>query len=220
MAAHTLEQLQDRIDASISWRRIELSALGNEISRPSRATASPLARALARSGTALLYAHWEGFTKESVQAYLDYVAKRRLKMAQLNDGLLQTVFASLHKRMASGDPQAVRLLCDAIRRPELARAPVPRQGIVNTRSNLRFEVLVDILQSVGLQHEPFKTKKHLIDTSLCDARNEIAHGRERFPSPREFEDLHESVMIMMEALREAIMAAAREEEYKVSPVGP
>jgi hypothetical protein len=209
VAAHTLEQLQDRIDASISWRRIELSALGNEISRPSRATASPLARALARSGTALLYAHWEGFTKESVQAYLDYVAKRRLKMAQLNDGLLQTVFASLHKRMASGDPQAVRLLCDAIRRPELARAPVPRQGIVN-----------DILQSVGLQHEPFKTKKHLIDTSLCDARNEIAHGRERFPSPREFEDLHESVMIMMEALREAIMAAAREEEYKVSPVGP
>ncbi len=111
----------------------------------------------------------------------------------------------------------MQAMLDAIRNPHIARAPMPRQGLVNTRSNLRFSVLSEILQSVGLDPAEFSTRSNLIDRSLCDARNEIAHGRERFPAPEAFDGLHDSVIVMMETLRHRILEAVRLETYKVAP---
>jgi len=216
--ARTIEELQDALDGSLSWRRIELSALRAEVDRSGRQHASsPLARALARSGVAMLYAHWEGFAKDAFVAYVDFLNRRRLKVGQLNDGLLRTVFAALQRRATSGDAAAIQAMLEAIRNPHTARAPMPRQGVVNTRSNLRFNVLSEILQSVGLDPAEFSTRGNLIDRSLCDARNEIAHGREHFPTPEAFDGLHDSVMVMMETLRHRILEAVRMEAYKVTP---
>jgi MAE_28990/MAE_18760-like HEPN len=76
MAINTIDDLQDRLDSAISWRRVELSALKSAVEQAeNRSPGSPLSRALARSGVAMLYAHWEGFVKEACQAYVDYVAK-------------------------------------------------------------------------------------------------------------------------------------------------
>ena len=216
MPARTVEELQDTLDGSLSWRRIELAALRAEIDRSSRQGAhSPLTRALARSGVALLYAHWEGFAKDAFSAYVDFLSRRRLKVSQLNDGLLRTVFAGLQRRVASGDAAAVKEMLQAIRSPDVVRAPMPRQA-VKTKSNLRYDVLTELLESVGLDPAEFSTRSNLIDRLLCDARNEIAHGREYFPAPENFGDLHDPVLVMMEALRHRILEAVRLETYKTT----
>ncbi len=217
MPSRTVEELQDTLDASLAWRRIELSALRAEVDRSSRQnSASPLARVLARSGVALLYAHWEGFTKDAFVAYVDFLSRRRLRLDQLNDGLLRTVFLSLHQRIASGDDAALDHFLKAMRNPSSARAEIPRRGMVNTRSNLRYRVLSEILESVGMNTNDFSTKSNLIDHSLCDARNEIAHGREQFPSAEEFHALYQEMMAIMETVRHRILEEVRTETYKAS----
>jgi hypothetical protein len=171
MTVRTLSELQDALDANLAWRRTEMMALAGEISRSeSLSPGSPLARALARSGVALLYAHWEGFTKEACQHYVDYVVKRRLKVSELSDGLALQAMVDLVRRLSAGDLQAREHLLDTIRRPDAARARIPRKTAVDAKSNLRFNVLVEILTLVGVDEEQLATKRHLIDTSLCDAR--------------------------------------------------
>jgi len=220
MAARTVGELQQALDSSLVWRRIELSALRAEVDRSAAANAtSPLARAMARSALAMLYAHWEGFVRDSLATYVDFLSKRRLRFGELNEGLLMTVFASLHRRIASGDEAAAQLLVDAVRRPATSRPQIPKNSMVNTRSNLRFVVLCEILDSVGIDSTEFETRAQLIDRSLCDARNAIAHGREQFPSPQSFSDLHDQVMTMMATIRDRVLDAARTGAYNASTAG-
>lgn len=217
MPTRTVGELQDALDASLAWRRIELSALKAEVERSSaRGHSSPLSRAMARSALAMLYAHWESFARDALKAYVDYLSRRRLKFEQLNAGLLRTVFLSLHRRIMSGDESALESLIEAVRPPTMSRAQIPRNSMLNTRSNLRFDVLCEILDSVGIDSAEFETKAQLIDRSLCDARNEIAHGREQYPSPEDVTDLHDLVVNIMQTIRDRVLEAARTESYLAS----
>lgn len=215
MAVRTVGELEDHLDAALAWRRIELQTLKAQIQAAyQNSTQSPLTRVLARSGIALLYAHWEGYVKESCQAYVDYVAKRRLKIVELNDGLLKVVLGQLNRRSVSGDEAATLALIQAVRRPDIARARIPKDSIVDTKSNLRSTVLSEILNYIGFDPDAFLTKNNLIDKTLCDGRNAIAHGRDFYPDPDEFDTLHDEVMSMLEEIRDTILLHARDQRYR------
>ncbi|MFB4283857.1 MAE_28990/MAE_18760 family HEPN-like nuclease [Nonomuraea sp. MTCD27] len=220
MAPRTVDEIEDLLDSSFAWRRVELQALGAAIADAERSSPNtPLTRALARSGVALLYAHWEGFFKDACQAYVDYVAKRRLLYSELNDGFLRTVMMALGKRAATGDEAGLAVLFESIREPEKSRARIPKNTIVDTKSNLRYVVLVEIMRAIGFPYDHFATKNNLIDKTLCDGRNSIAHGRDYFPASGSFVDLHAEVLEMMEDLRSVIMSNVRTEQYKRSSSG-
>lgn len=215
MPVRTVDDLEDRLDEGIAWRRIELQALKAAIvDAEQRSPASPLSRALARSGVTMLYAHWEGYVKDSCSAYVEFVTIRRLRCNELSDGLLRTVLESLGRKTGAGDEEALQALVDAVRRPSDSRARIPKSTMIDTKSNLRFKVLCDILLSIGFSSENFVTKDKLIDKSLCDRRNSIAHGREDFPPAGDFADLLTDVLEMMEEVRSLIMAGARLKSYK------
>lgn len=215
MGIRTLDELADRLDEGMAWRRIELQSLKTAISEAEgRSPRSPLTRALARSGVALLYAHWEGYVKDSCVAYVEYIARRRLRCDELNDGLLITVLESLGKRMSSGDEEARVALLEVVRQPGNSRARIPKTSMIDTKSNLRHQVLADILFKIGLPAETFATKGNLIDITLCDSRNSIAHGREYFPAPDDFSQLMDEVIGMMEQIHDLIAAAARLSQYR------
>lgn len=217
MAIRTIDELADRLDDGMAWRRIELQAIKAAISDAERnSPRSPLARALARSGVALLYAHWEGYVKDACAAYVEFIARRRLRCDELNDGLLATVLESLGKRLTSGDEEAREVLFDAIRRPSDCRARIPKASMVDTKSNLRYQVLTDILFKIGLSFDTFATKGNLIDVALCDSRNSIAHGRDYFPLPNDYSELMDEVIGMMEQIHDLIASAARLAQYRRS----
>jgi hypothetical protein len=215
MSIRTADELADRLDEGLAWRRIELQALKAAISDAEKQSAgSPLSRALARGGLALLYAHWEGYVKDSCTAYVEFIAKRRLRCDELSDALLRAVLESLGRRISTGDEDALMTLLYAIRKPDNSRARVPKMSMVDTKSNLRFHVLADILIKIGFSAEPFSTKDKLINVSLCDRRNSIAHGREDFPAPGDFTELLTEVMGMMEQIRDMVISGARLKAYR------
>lgn len=219
MPVRTVDELEDRLDEGMAWRRVELQALKAAISdAEQRSPASPLTRALARSGITMLYAHWEGYVKDSCSAYVEFITVRRLRCDELSDGLLRTVLESLGKKAVAGDEEALQALFDAVRRPTDSRARIPKTSMVDTKSNLRFKVLCDILLQIGFSAETFHTKDKLIDKSLCDRRNSIAHGREDFPAPGDFTDLLTDVLEMMDQVRTLVMAGARLKSYRRTDV--
>jgi hypothetical protein len=216
MSVQTLNDLQDALDEGLAWRRIELHAMSGEIERAERRSAtSPLARALARSGLAILYAHWEGYTKDACQSYVDFVTRRRLRIGELSDGLALSAVRDLIKREQNGDDLAKSHILEALRRPQNARARIPRKTAVNTKSNLRYEVLIEILELVDVPYSTIATKQKLIDASLCDARNGIAHGRYVVLNLGEFEALRIEILEMLEWLRDQLLLNARSKLYSV-----
>jgi hypothetical protein len=217
MPVRTVEELADRLDEGMAWRRIELQALKAAVSDAEKQSpGSPLSRALARSGVAMLYAHWEGYVKDSCIAYVEFIAKRRMRCDELSDGLLRTVLESLSRRAVTGDEEALLTLVDVVRRPSDSRARIPKLTMVDTKSNLRFKVLCEILNQIGFSADDFSTKDKLIDVSLCDRRNSIAHGREDYPVPGDFATLLNEVFEMMERVGDMIMAGARMKSYRWS----
>ena len=61
-------------------------------------------------------------------------------------------------------------------------------------------------------------RAQLIDRSLCDARNDIAHGKAFFPARDDYLTLHAEVLAMMEGIRDAILAAVATKAYR-APTG-
>jgi hypothetical protein len=59
-----------------------------------------------------------------------------------------------------------------------------------------------------------RTPDKLIDVSLCDRRNSIAHGKEDYPAPGDFVALLNEVFDMMERVGDLIMAGARMKSYR------
>lgn len=213
MVATNPEELGDDLDANLQWRRTELLAMKRDIENLKASDEwTPRGRALRRAGHALLYAHWEGYTKVACQAYLDYVAKRRLTFADLNDAFVSTSLA----RLAAGadKPSSMERLLKIAREGPAYRPQLPRDGIVNTRSNLRYEVLEEICVALGLPISVFETKSKLINLTLCDVRNEIAHGQDSCPSRDDFLSLHDEIISMIDSLRELILKAAASGSYR------
>ena len=72
-------QLQDALDNEMGWRIKEISELKLSV----RGASSLSQGTLIRAGLALLYAHWEGFIKNSSLNYLEFVNNQGCRYGDL-----------------------------------------------------------------------------------------------------------------------------------------
>lgn len=203
---HDLTRL---IGEDYTWRRKELKIIKDQI--PS--TSSPLQNAALRFAVPILYAHWEGFTKKSCEYYLEFISTRYLKHAELKP---QFVALSLTKKLGRLEiknieekTKTVELLLNELN----SSSNIPTKNIIQTKSNLKFDILEEILFILGLDLNKFTPYRELIN-DLVDARNNIAHGnylRVELPS---YQSMHVDVQIVMELLKTELENSALSEAYK------
>ncbi len=172
MKIKTISDFQDLLDSDFAWRQKEISDLKKVVRRSNTDQSM-----LIRSGTALVYAHWEGFVKNAAQAYLEFVKGQKLNYNQLSDcfvvlGLKKKIN---HLKEAKKTNLNIELI-QFLRKGLTERANLQLRGAINTESNLRYHVFENILITIGLDLEAYETKKNFIDTELVNRRNEIAHG--------------------------------------------
>lgn len=207
----TLGDLEDSLAQDLAWRRSELHGLLSQ----ARSAKGPVGASLCRAGVALLYAHWEGYAKHSLSQYLKYVARRKLKLHELQD-----CFAAMALEGEMAKSQGMSRAEQAIRRVNLmrdggeSRYLLPSRDGVDTQSNLNSELTCDILRSLGLDSAPFETKSNLIDYNLLRARNRIAHGEWEAPTLDQYTELHSEVFVMMETVRNLVIEAAENSRYR------
>lgn len=212
MKLRTKEMLSDYLSSDLGWRKKELS----DIRRLAQLNKSTLRqRVLIRSGIALLYAHFEGFTRQAGKAYLEYVASQRLTYNLLERnflalGLMDVLSSVTSSRKASSFECGVQFLLES--GPERAR--IPYKTAIDTESNLSSKVLKEIIFVLGLDYSPYESKAKLIDSRLLGRRNSIAHGEIVSIDDEDYDQLHNSVIEIINCLRNQIENAAVQETFR------
>lgn len=203
----TKEELLKKIDEDLIWRRRELfdfrvvvQNAGENAGRRS---------ALLRAGVALLYAHWEGFVKRSGTYYLEFVANQGKKASELQVNFIAIKLKSrLIEASRSNKPSASAELIDFFCSKLGDRLRIPHKNIIDTKSNLSSSVLREIVWMLGLDMSPYETKSNLIDSSLVDRRNRIAHGDSLDIGIDDYLILHDEVMSLIDTFRTQLQNAA------------
>jgi hypothetical protein len=205
----TLDGLISKLFEELSWRRKELFLIKNIIP----VDKNPIQNALLRSAIPFVYAHWEGFIKVSMSHYLEFVSKRYLKNNELKNSFvtlsIQNKLGEINNNNFENKVKIVTFLLDEMDK----QSTIPKRNIINTKSNLTFEVLKEILFILDLDDNHINSQKDLID-DLVKARNHIAHGEFQIVDYATFIHTYDDVIALMDFLKTKIENNAVLELYK------
>jgi len=210
--ATTAEALQSILDSQLIWRRREISSLVSL----SKSAAYAEQKAVIRAAVPMLYAHWEAFGKECGVRYLEFVSYRRLAYKELKPSFLYLkMYPSVVEIAKGGASNGIERLW-SIQSALSQKNKDPFRGRVSTHSNLRSEVLQEILSLCGLDCEHFQKDKDFIDDELCDPRNDIAHGKDSAPSFDAFVSRRDRAFELMTELQRVVVNAALNGGYRAA----
>ena len=151
-----------------------------------------------RAGVSMLYAHWEGFIKGAANAYVNYLSHR----ADINRDLLPCFVAlGMKSKLATSSASsksavavmAVTHLLEELDQP----VRLPRSDAISAESNLSSAVFLNISGWIGIDPNPYSTRFALIDKTLLESRNNIAHGEHLVIDRHRFESLTIEVLEML-----------------------
>lgn len=206
------ENLQDVLDSQLIWRRREISSLVTL----AKSSSFPVQVGILRASVPLLYAHWEGFSKECFVRYLELVSYKRVKFKHLDPAFLYMASLPSLARIAHVDVnEGLEILGNLMERLENTNKDNFKKK-VNTRSNLRSDVLKDLLTMCGLEGAAFEADADFIDREICDSRNEIAHGSGSAPTMEAFLRRRDRAFTLMTQLQSIVVNAAIATSYKLA----
>jgi hypothetical protein len=213
MACRTILELSSELDGQLGWRKKEISTLTFAV----QGSKGIEQLVNARAATCLLYAHWEGFIKNAAEAYLGFVAVRRLSR-----GTLAGAFRALIYKQELPVIRDLRGLAFASGLESCVQGSggpdeLVESGVIRTNSNLNYQVFSEILTTLGLSTDDYQMREHLINKSLVERRNTIAHGRELNVRPEDFDELRRLVVDMMDHFAVQVFMAASQREYLANP---
>lgn len=211
----TEDQVFSDLEEGWAARQQELLTLQNFAARMEADDADKYRRAL----VLMLYAHFEGGIKFSLQVYVKFLneleitvgdASSQIAAASVSD-VMQALRdpsrkckefsrdlpddSSLHR--FARDKELMEVLPDI-----LERKVVIDDRVVNTESNLKPVILRRILYRVGLDHHLYDHHEHVIN-KLIRVRNSIAHGESMSGVSKErYEDLRD---VVFEVMRDVCM---------------
>lgn len=207
----SIYELQDKLDRAFSWRVVEISYLRSVLAKTPERKKS----ALIRASIPVLYAHWEGFIKQAAKLYLDFVSGQNLKYHELNDsfvavGLMKELSAHGVKGGKDGSISSVNFF----RQKMNCVAVFPKDGVINTKSNLNSEVMNEILSIIGVDKNVYQTKGNFIDESLLARRNSIAHGEYLDLNADSYDGVSNTVVALLRQFKNDIENNASQALYK------
>ena len=210
MSVRSSQELTDHLDRELGWRKRELTTVKFQVQQARR----HISAAMVRGGVCLLYAHWEGFVAAGARIYLEYVANRRLRYRELTRNFMVVGARSKIRGVAQSEGVESEMeLIDFILDGD-GRFSVRSVGSIETRSNLSFKVLADILQLLGIDSTAYIAKRMMIDSRLVKNRNKIAHGERCDMDSEDYVDLYNAILELMERFRDDLQLAAANSSYR------
>ncbi|WP_305064110.1 MAE_28990/MAE_18760 family HEPN-like nuclease, partial [Methanococcoides sp.] len=193
-----------------AWRKKELTMIVSAVKTSTQHTLDTRLRA----ATALLYAHWEGYIKNASIYYLNYISHRNLKYENLTDNFIALALRGEFITAQQAKKTSIHIkLVDALVNNLSDEAKIPYINVIETKSNLKWEVLKEILETLGFEYSFYETKAKLIDKKLVDNRNDVAHGQRMNIEKDDFINLYKQVMTMIEYFRTQIIDSVINKTY-------
>ena len=214
MKVKSLEDLQDSIDKDLFWRKKELTTLKFMLANTGN---NDIGKLLTKMGIGTLYSHWEGHIKHASRAYIVYLNSLKIKYSRMTDNFIHISLGKKFSKDFSIDKyDSQKNIFDYI----IAQGyddcfKEMAEHIVQTKSNLNFDVLSDIMNKLGLKDEKFETRKHFINETLLGSRNPVSHGeyREHSALKSAYDDLQEHLPEMISHFSELIKCAAENKAF-------
>ena len=207
-----VEDLTNKLNEDLAWRKKELNFIYNKLNLSKY---PDIELYYLRIGILLLYAHWEGYIKNSSYFYLNYIKNKRLNFNELSSNLITLSLTNKINICASSKKVSIRheLVNFIINELSLV-ANIPDKKLINTESNLKYEVLKEILFTLGLNKAFFELKENLIDSKLLKIRNKVAHGNHIPIDKNEFIETYNAVISMLDIFKDEIINASISSSYK------
>ncbi len=135
--------------------------------------------ALLRGCIVVLYAHWEGYIKDSATAYICYVSTQKLKHRELSNNFVAVALRHMINDAAQAKTYKLRSELARVFLEDMeSRSQINWKDVVITESNLSSDVLKNIIDLLGLDYLPeYETRQNVIDNQLLRHRNMAAHGQ-------------------------------------------
>lgn len=194
MKIRNITQFQDALDKEIGWRKKEIIDLKSSVS-----SSGILPRpTLIRAGTALLYAHWEGFIKNSSILYVYFINGKRVKYSNLKSPFIVMGLKNYLKSLSgSGNYDENAKALDFIRENMNEWFSINNLSVVKTDSNLSSKVFANIATSLCIPVNNYEPRFNFIDESLVARRNKIAHGEYIDINADEWRRLADEVLFLL-----------------------
>ncbi len=212
----TLQDLTDRLDDDLVWRKREISTLKflHDRARGHEKTA------LRRAGIALLYAHFEGYFKAAGTSYAEYVSRQNLRYRDLVPGFLAlSVRAKLSQVADSARGQLLSQIAAFFVESMDEPVRLSWENAVKTKSNLGSERLKDIFAFLALDYQYFEIREKTVIEHLLVHRNSIAHGKPLLVEDDDFERLTKEVTGMLDKFRDILEDSAQAQSFLRAGVG-
>lgn len=210
MKIKTVENLEDALDKHLAWRKQEMVNLKILIDRGDDARIT-----LIRAGIALLCAHFEGFIKDASYDYLSFVANQNICYKDLQEVFSVMKIHSLIEECAKTSKYSVQ--ARILKEYEALSTKIfhiKKKSIVDTHSNPSTEILKELLLTLGLETDIFRTKANYIDFSLLSNRHKIVHGEKTELVYDDFSLTFDIIMKILIEYKDFLIDAAIEERYK------
>lgn len=212
MKIRTIEELEDKLEQDIAWRKKEILSLklmieSDDVNR----------KILLRAGIALLCAHFEGFIKCASNYYIVYISNKKFKCDDIIYPLLAIKYENDFENCAKTNKYSIH--GSLLRKVEDMKGETfylkykDNEPIISTESNPSSNVLNEILLTIGIDSDIFYTKKQYIDYSLLKNRHKIVHGDKADLDYEDFNALFEIVMDLLDEYKDLIVQSAEKEIF-------
>lgn len=179
-----------------------------------------------RSAILLLYAHWEGSIKNISERYLCYISYLGKDFASLAPIFYVLQAKRCIKKFQTNTNKYTAYVGHLSELENLKNEIMDHhfyEDIINTQSNLNYDVLIEILDDIGYtgDRNPYLLDKGLIDESLLGSRNEIAHGgmyssADLKMDAKEYCILHDKICQLMELFKLGVLDMVESKSYLAS----
>lgn len=216
MKVRSLDELQDKLQEDLAWRRREFTTLKLMVSESRKHQKD----VLLRSSIALLYSHWEGHIKHCALVYICYLKQLAPKYKNMQDNFFQL---SLGNKFNQGFSikkfQSQKEIFDYISNGLEENFDVNEAVVIDTESNLKYAVIYNILSQLGLDTSVFELKENFIDSKLLKCRNSIAHGDKvgEHELLETYKELEAELLEMITTFQNLVINSAENKSYLKQP---
>ncbi|WP_318247883.1 MAE_28990/MAE_18760 family HEPN-like nuclease [Nitratireductor pacificus] len=204
----------DQITQDRNWRIKEISDLKSAILRSDQGAQRVLLRAL----VTICYAHWEGYVRLAAKKYLEHIALRRFQYSDLGPQFFKNYFLP---RLSSTTGGKISItdrcaLLEEILTSSNRKFSRVNEDLINTKSNLKFDVFSDICIVCGIDQSEFNKYSTFIDVILLKRRNAIAHGEETLVMIDNLDEVANGTISLMRAFGNALENHVVLQTYKAA----
>ncbi len=202
------------LDDEFTWRRNELYLFKSRIPLDN---SNSFQKPLLRAGITILYAHWEGFVKNAATFYLQYISYKFLKNSELKNQFLALSLSNKIKNLEVNKLESKTQIIDLIFSDYNKNSNIPYKNIINTKSNLKFDIFVDILFTVDINKTSYLSKETLIN-DLVSLRNNVAHGEDKEIDLNTYSNFYSEIIDLIQLFKTDIENSAVLQKFRKTEI--